>query len=400
MEQFDAVVVGAGAAGLFCAGMAGQRGLRVLLIDHAVKVAEKIRISGGGRCNFTNRETTPANFLSENPAFCRSALARYTPAEFIALLQRHRIEWHEKHKGQLFCDGSSEEVISMLLRECEAGRVTRWQPAAVRCVQGTNPGYELATDRGTVRTRNLVVASGGLSIPRIGASDWGYRLARQFSLPVIEPRPALVPLCFDPAHWAPFAALSGLSLPVRVATGGGRGRASFTEDLLFTHRGLSGPAILQISSYWRAGTALQIDLAPGRRLGDTLCEAKTRSKRRLVNELASVGIPLRLAEAWLAGRPGWSDRLLADMRDRDLRQLGDAMQAWQLAPSASEGFRKAEVTAGGVDTRSLNSQSMECLHHSGLHFIGEVVDVTGWLGGYNFQWAWSSAAACARALSA
>ena len=400
MEGFDAVVVGAGAAGLFCAGVAGQRGLRVLVLDHADRVAEKIRISGGGRCNFTNREATPANFLSCNPDFCRSALARYTPADFVALLRRHRIDWHEKHRGQLFCDGSSEDVIAMLLRECAAGRVTRWQPATVRAVHPTPHGFEIATDRGAVRARNLVVATGGLSIPKIGATDWGYRLARQFGLPIVEPRPALVPLCFDAAQWTPFVALSGLSLPVRVTTGTGRGSTSFSEDLLFTHRGLSGPAILQISSYWRPGAALRIDLAPERRLGDMLCDAKTRSRRKLVYELAAAGLPLRLAEAWLAGRSGWADRPLAEVRDRELRHLGDALQRWELVPTGSEGFRKAEVTAGGVDTRSLSSQSMECLHVPGLHFIGEVVDVTGWLGGYNFQWAWASAAACARTMAA
>lgn len=394
--RFDVVVIGAGAAGMMCAATAGRRARRVLLVDHYPKLGEKIRISGGGRCNFTNLHASPANYLSRNPHFCRSALARYTPADFIALLQRHRIAWHEKHKGQLFCDGSSEDVIAMLLRECDAGHVTRWQPARVQSVGATGAGYELATDRGAVRTRRLVVATGGLSIPKIGASDWGYRLARQFGLPVVEPRPALVPLTFDGACWAPFAHLSGLSLAVRVSTGG----ASFTEDLLFTHRGLSGPAILQISSYWRPGAALRIDLSPEQRLGDALCDAKAHSRRKLVNELGAAGIPLRLAEAWLADRPGLAERPLAELRDRELRQLGDALQRWELVPTGSEGFRKAEVTAGGVDTRSLSSQSMECLGHPGLHFIGEVVDVTGWLGGYNFQWAWASAAACARAMSA
>ena len=398
-HDFDVVVVGAGAAGLFCAGMAGQRGLRVLVLDHAARVAEKIRISGGGRCNFTNRETSPAQFMSANPDFCRSALARYTPSDFVALLQRHRIGWHEKHKGQLFCDDSSETVIAMLLQECAAGAVTRWQPATAQAVRTVAGGFEIDTDRGSLRSGRLVVATGGLSIPKIGASDWGYRLARQFGLPIVEPRPALVPLRFDAAAWAPFAALAGLSLPVRVATGSGRRRIAFDEDLLFTHRGLSGPAILQISSAWRAGDALEIDLAPDLGLADRLCAAKGRSRRKLVNELAALALPQRLAEVWLAPRGDWADKPLADMRDRDLRALGDALQRWQIVPVGTEGWRKAEVTAGGVDTRSLSSQSMECLSHPGLHFIGEVVDVTGWLGGYNFQWAWASAAACARAMS-
>jgi predicted Rossmann fold flavoprotein len=246
--SFDALVVGAGAAGLHCAAIAGQRGLRVLLIDHAQRVAEKIRISGGGSCNFTNRDTTPANFLSANPPFCRSALARYTPADFIALLQRHRIAWHEKHKGQLFCDDSSEAVIAMLLHECAQGGVVRWQPCGVRAVRQVDAGFEVDTDRGSVRANQLVIATGGLSIPKIGATDFGYRLARQFGHAIEETRPALVPLTFDPVSWAPFAALSGLSLEASIESGDSKARTTFLEDLLFTHRGLSGPAGLQISS--------------------------------------------------------------------------------------------------------------------------------------------------------
>ena len=396
---WDVVIVGAGAAGLLCAAIAGQRASRVLLVDHAPRVAEKIRISGGGRCNFTNLGTMPANFLSENPDFCRSALARYTPADFIALLRRHGLGWHEKHRGQLFCDDGSEAIIAMLLRECAAGGVTHWQPATVRAVRRAGAAFEIDTDRGTVRTPRLVVATGGLSIPKIGASDWGHRLARQFALPLVEPRPALVPLRFDGAQWAPYAALAGLSLPVRIAVGAGREGAAFDEDLLFTHRGLSGPAILQVSSYWRAGQALRIDLAPGIRVAERLIAAKAGSRRKLVNELGPAIVPQRLADTWLAAWDGLADRPLAEVRDRDLQRLGDALGQWTLVPEGTEGWRKAEVTAGGVDTRCLNSQTMACLSHPGLHFIGEVVDVTGWLGGYNFQWAWASAAACARALS-
>jgi predicted Rossmann fold flavoprotein len=396
--RFDAIVVGAGAAGLHCAGIAGQRGLKVLLIDHAEKIGEKIRISGGGRCNFTNVDTGPANFLSANPRFCRSALARYTPQDFIALVQRHRIAWHEKHKGQLFCDESAEDIIAMLLRECDAGAVTRWQPCAVHAVRRDGAGFELDTDRGTLRGAQLVIATGGLSIPKIGATDFGYRIARQFGHSIQETRPALVPLTFDPVTWAPFAALSGLSLAVRIEAGSGKTRGEFHEDLLFTHRGLSGPAVLQISSFWQAGTPLRIDLAPGRDLGAELLAAKRDSRRQLANELAEL-IPRRLAEAWLAPTPELGAKPLPDQRDRDLAGLAERLQRWELKPQGSEGYRKAEVTAGGVDTRELSSQTLQSQRVPGLFFIGEVVDVTGWLGGYNFQWAWASAAACAGALA-
>ena len=397
-DRFDAIIVGAGAAGLHCAGIAGQRGRKVLLIDHAEKVAEKIRISGGGRCNFTNRDTVPANFLSANPPFCRSALARYTPADFIALLQRHRIGWHEKHKGQLFCDDSSEAVIAMLLRECEQGDVTRWQPCAVQAVRHNDFGFTLDTDRGAVAAKQLVIATGGLSIPKIGASDFGYRVARQFGHAIVATRPALVPLTFDAVSWAPFAALSGLSLVASIETGEAKARIAFVEDLLFTHRGLSGPAVLQISSFWRAGTSIRLDLAPGRDLGSELLAAKQSSRRKLSNELAEL-IPKRLADTWLIPTPELADRMLPEQRDRDLAQLAARLQRWELKPQATEGYRKAEVTAGGVDTRELSSQTMASQRVPGLHFIGEVVDVTGWLGGYNFQWAWASAAACATALA-
>jgi hypothetical protein len=395
MQSFDAVVIGAGAAGLFCAGIAGQRGLRVLLLDHAEKIAEKIRISGGGRCNFTNRDAGPANFLSENPPFCRSALARYTPRDFIELVQRHRIAWHEKHRGQLFCDESSDEIIAMLRRECEAGGVVHRQPCAVRAVRQAASGFELDTDAGPVSAAQLVVATGGLSIPKLGASDFGYRLARQFGHRVIEPRPALVPLTFDAAEWQPFSALSGVSLEVAIETGQGRERGRFVEDLLFTHRGLSGPAVLQISSYWTSGTPIRIALAD---LDKTLREAKTTSRRQLGNELAQ-HLPQRLAETWLAHLKASADKPMPEQRDRDLGALAQSLARWELTPNGSEGWKKAEVTAGGVDTRELSSQSMESRRVAGLYFIGEVVDVTGWLGGYNFQWAWASAAACAKGLA-
>ncbi|HET9645065.1 MAG TPA: aminoacetone oxidase family FAD-binding enzyme, partial [Burkholderiaceae bacterium] len=343
MQTFDAVVIGAGAAGLFCAGIAGQRGLRVLLLDHAQKVAEKIRISGGGRCNFTNRDAGPPNFLSDNPHFCRSALSRYTPADFIALVQRHRIAFHEKHKGQLFCDGSSEEIIAMLLRECEAGDVVRRQPCKVHAVSRTATGFELDTDCGRVGTTRLVVATGGLSIPKIGATDFGYRLARQFGHRVVQPRPALVPLTFDLAEWSPFAQLAGVSMPVRIVTGSGKSRGEFLEDLLFTHRGLSGPAVLQISSFWQAGQPLQIDLACGEDLGASLPKAKATSRRQLGNTLAQF-LPQRLADMWLNRAGLHAARPVSEVRDRDLAVLAENLHRWTLTPSGSEGWRKAEVT--------------------------------------------------------
>lgn len=397
MHHFDLVVVGAGAAGLFCAGIAGQRGLKVLLIDHAEKLAEKIRISGGGRANFTNRDASPANYLSENPNFCRSALARFTPADFIALVRRHGIAFHEKHKGQLFCDRSAQDLIDLLLKETEQGGVQRWQPCRVSEVRKSDIGFELATQRGPVVAKRLVVATGGLSVPQIGASDWGQQLAQQFGHRIVEMRPALVPLTFDPAIWSPFSSLAGLSLQVGVATGKGKTRGGFVEDLLFTHRGLSGPAILQISSFWQAGQALTIDLSPDAQLSDLLHDAKKHSHRQLGNELAQ-HLPQRLAHAWLEQQALDATLPMPQVRDKDLNALAQRLQRWEVIPTGTEGWRKAEVTLGGVDTRELSSQTMESKLVPGLHFIGEVVDVTGWLGGYNFQWAWASAAACAHTL--
>ncbi len=400
MPEFDVVIIGAGAAGLHCAGMAGQLGLKVLVIDHTTKVAEKIRISGGGRCNFTNRETSPANFLSANPHFCHSALARYTPQDFVALLKRHRIGFHEKHRGQLFCDDSAEDVIAMLLRECDAGGVVRWQPCSVEAIRHGSGGFELDTSHGTVRSPRVVVASGGLSIPKIGASDFGYRIARQFGHRIVETRPALVPMTFDAQTWQAFGGLAGSSLVARVSTGRGKSSGEFVEDLLFTHRGLSGPAMLQISSYWQPGTPVTIDLAPEIKLHTALIDAKSGSRRHLGNCLTE-WLPRRLADTWMTAGPlrDAADRPMAECRDKDLLQLADSLHRWQMVPSGTEGYRKAEVTAGGVDTRGLSSSTMQSERQSGLYFIGEVVDVTGWLGGYNFQWAWASAAACAREMA-
>ncbi len=400
MQEFDAIVIGAGAAGLFCAGIAGQRGRRVLVLDHSEKVAEKVRISGGGRANFTNRELDPQaphkHFLSANPHFCRSALSRYTPADFIELVQRHGIAFHEKHKGQLFCDRSAEDLIQMLLRECDAGGVQRWQPCGVKAVRQDGDGtYELDTDRGPVRSRSVVVATGGLSIPKIGASDFGYRIATQFGLRLVEQRPGLVPLTFDGDAWAPYAGLAGLALPVHIETGEKKGRMAFMEDLLFTHRGLSGPAVLQISSYWREGTPIRLNLAPDAGLPAALAHAKATSRKLLVNELASL-VPGRLAEAWVQQDPDWQ-RPVAEASDKALARLTERLSRWDITPTGTEGYRKAEVTLGGVDARDLSSQTLES-KQPGLYFIGEVVDVTGWLGGYNFQWAWASGHACAQAI--
>lgn len=370
--------------------------MSMLVIDHAEKVAEKIRISGGGRCNFTNRDAGPANFLSENPHFARSALARYTPADFIALVNRHGIAFHEKHRGQLFCDHSADDIIRMLLQECDAGSVMRWQPCAVHAVRRLGDGFELDTDRGAVSAKRVVVACGGLSIPKIGASDFGHQLALQFGHRVVTPRPALVPLTFD--DWGAFTALAGLSLEVRIETGRGRQRGAFVEDLLFTHRGLSGPAVLQISNYWLPGEAIRIDLAPAIDLANALTHLKQTSRRKLANELAAL-LPRRLAETWLSRRMPMSDKPMPEWRDCDLMQLAESLHRWTLIPSGTEGYRKAEVTAGGVDTRELASQDLQSRLVPGLYFIGEVVDVTGWLGGFNFQWAWASAAACARGMA-
>jgi len=407
-HKFDVVVIGAGAAGLFCAAQAGQQGLKVLLLDHSEKVAEKIRISGGGRCNFTNLGTTPAQFLSENPHFCRSALSRYTPQDFIELLQRHGVPFHEKHKGQLFCDRSAEDIINLLLAECAAGQVTRWQPCSIKSLlspEQTGTGsYKIESSHGLIEAPQVVIATGGLSIPKIGATDFGYRIAKQFGLRLVEPRAALVPLTFDGDNWAPYAQLAGLALPVLIetsaldATPKQRKKAVvFSEDLLFTHRGLSGPAVLQISSFWREGQPIRVNLAPGTNLPALLLRAKASSKKLIANELAGL-VPSRLADAWVS-QDAALQRPISDATDKSLQVLAERLADWQLTPNGSEGYRKAEVTVGGVDTRDLSSQTMES-KQPGLYFIGEVVDVTGWLGGYNFQWAWASGFACAQALAA
>jgi predicted Rossmann fold flavoprotein len=402
MAKFDVVVIGAGAAGMMCAATAAQRGRRVVLIDHASKLAEKIRISGGGRCNFTNVNAGPANFLSENPHFCKSALSRYTPADFVALVKKYRIAYHEKHRGQLFCDDSAEQIIEMLKEECSRADVHWRMPCAVTALeQGAEGGFVLQTEQGEIEAESVVIATGGLSIPKIGATDFGYRIAEQFGLRMVEPRPALVPLTFDATSWAPFVEMAGIALEVEVETGSFKGRkpsgGRFREDLLFTHRGLSGPAILQISSYWTAGSPIVINLLPDLDLAAALIEGKSTIKKQLGNVLAQ-WLPARLAEGLLHAHGFAADARLADMPDAQLRKLGAAINQWTLTPSGSEGYKKAEVTRGGIDTRELSQQTMMASQVPGLFFIGETVDVTGWLGGYNFQWAWASGVAAGQSV--
>lgn len=396
-QAFDVAVIGAGAAGMMCAAVAGQRGKHVVLIDHAEKLAEKIRISGGGRCNFTNLDTTPQNFLSQNPHFCKSALSRYTPKDFIDLIKRHAIPFHEKHKGQLFCDRSAEDIIQMLKAECDLGNVSWRMPTSVRKLGKQGEAFHITTDAGEIIAQQVVIASGGLSIPKIGATDFAFRIAKQFGLQVIEPRPALVPLTFNESDWQSFIPLAGISLEVDVATGDKKTGGRFREDLLFTHRGLSGPAVLQISSYWKNDAALTLNLLPGLDVAQELLSAKHQVKKNLANHL-SQWLPARLIEGWLQVHAFKPDARLADMPDQQLRRLGASLNQWQIAPNGSEGYRKAEVTLGGVDTRELSQQSMMANKVPGLYFVGEAVDVTGWLGGYNFQWAWASGTAAGLAI--
>ena len=396
-QHFDVAVIGAGAAGMMCASVAGQRGKRVVLIDHATRLAEKIRISGGGRCNFTNIDAGPQNFLSENPHFCRSALSRYTPQDFLGLMKRHGIAWHEKHKGQLFCDRSAEDIIAMLKAECDAGGVAWRMPTRVQSLRREGEDFMIATEGGELRAGAVVIATGGLSIPKIGATDFAFRIARQFDVPMIEPRPALVPLTFDLAAWQPFVPLAGIALPVDIETGAKKTRMQFREDLLFTHRGLSGPAVLQISSFWKDAASLSLNLLPEVDVGEELLRDKGAIRKNLVNHL-SQWLPSRLAEGLLAANGFDPAARPADMPDKQLRRLGDTLNRWTITPDGSEGYRKAEVTRGGVDTRALSQQSMMVNAVPGLYFVGEAVDVTGWLGGYNFQWAWASGVAAGKAI--
>ena len=391
-SEFDVVVLGAGAAGMICAATAAQSVRKVALLDHAQKLAEKIRISGGGRCNFTNRDVTYENFVSENPQFSRAALGAFSAQDFIALVDSHRIAWHEKHRGQLFCDDSSEQIIRMLKRMCDQGRVSWRMPCSVESVQHVADRFELRTTQGLIKCRELVVATGGTALPQVGSTDFGLRLARQFGLRVVAPRPALVPLQFDHEAWQSYASLAGVALQARVGVQGvGQ---TFDEDILFTHRGLSGPGILQISTYWQPGRAIDINLVSDLPLGDLLLARKSGTRQQMGTVLSEY-LPKRVAERWLGERSGLK---IAQWSDRAIAQLTQDLAHWQLIPSGTAGFRKAEVMSGGVDTAELDQQTLMTKKIAGLYFIGEVVDMTGWLGGYNFQWAWSSGVACGRAL--
>ncbi|WP_158755550.1 NAD(P)/FAD-dependent oxidoreductase [Dyella sp. S184] len=381
----DVLIIGAGAAGLMCAIAAGQRGRRVLVVDHANKVGKKILMSGGGRCNFTNTGGTPANYLSANPHFAKSALARYTPADFIALVEKHRIAYHEKELGQLFCDDSSKQIVRMLLDECAAAGVTVEANCGVRRVRKTPEGFSVFTAHGEVHAESLVIASGGLSIPSMGASGFGYELARQFGHAVLPTRAGLVPLTLSGKHQEHYQDLAGVALPAvetRV------GKQSFRAGLLFTHRGISGPAILQVSSYWQPGDDLRIDLLPDMDVGPYLVEQRTARPlaelKTVLGEVLPKRLAQRLCEQWFESRP------MRQYREAELGQIGAQLNAWPITASGTEGYRTAEVTLGGVDTDGLSSSTMQSKLVPGLYFIGEVVDVTGWLGGYNFQWAWAS----------
>ena len=389
MSNYDAIVLGAGAAGLMCAAVAGQRGRRVLVIDHAEKAGKKILISGGGRCNFTNIGTAPDRFLSANPHFARSALARYTPADFLALVERYGIAWHEKTLGQLFCDGSARQIVAMLLDECDKGQVDIALGQAIGSVDHADARYRVSYGNREASAPALVIATGGPSIPKMGATGLAYDLARQFGLKVVEPRPALVPLTLGSED--PFRALAGVATDVVARSG----KAAFREAMLFTHRGLSGPAVLQVSSYWRHGAPITVDLLPGHDEG-WLRAAKRASPRASVAKLLAAAMPQRLADA-LAQQLRVAGEL-ANLPDAKLAAAEQRLAAWQFEPNGSEGFAKAEVTVGGVSTADLSSQTMEARRVPGLHVIGEAVDVTGWLGGYNFQWAWASGWAAGQAV--
>lgn len=381
----DVVIIGAGAAGMMCAIEAGKRGRRVVVIDHARAPGEKIRISGGGRCNFTNIHASPRNFLSGNPHFCKSALARYRPQDFVALVERHGIDWHEKTLGQLFCDHSAKDIIRMLMAKMMAAGVQLRLETSIGEVERTASGFRVTTSAGTVDAASLVVASGGKSIPKMGATGLAYRIAEQFGLPVVETRPALVPLTLDQAQLAKLGALAGVAADAEARFG----KAAFREAVLITHRGLSGPAILQISSYWREGEEIVLRLMPDIDIASILKGMRRANGRQAVQTALADILPRRLAQ-FFADEAKLTGRMLADLSDKAIDALASSIQAWAVKPAGSEGYRTAEVTLGGVDTRALDSRTMQAKEVPGLYFVGECVDVTGWLGGYNFQWAWAS----------
>jgi len=384
MRDLDVLVLGAGAAGLMCAIEAAKRGRKVLVIDHARRPAEKIRISGGGRCNFTNLNCAPANFLSQNPRFCVSALKRYTQHDFLKLVESHRIPWHEKTLGQLFCDDSAKDIIAMLLAELEAAGGALQLETDIKAVDRPDDRFSVATSKGPLRAASLVVATGGPSIPKMGATGFGYELAERFGLKVVAPRAALVPLTFSDANRELCGRLAGVSVDAEVAFG----KTRFCEGLLFTHRGLSGPSILQISSYWQEGQPIAVNLSPDADVFETLRRARQETPKQDLKTALGQFLPNRLAEEF-AGSFSLKGRL-ADQSDKVLRRAAERLERWQLTPVGTEGYRTAEVTLGGVDTKELSSKTMEAGKVPGLYFIGEVVDVTGHLGGFNFQWAWSS----------
>ncbi|QFH68998.1 NAD(P)/FAD-dependent oxidoreductase [Enterobacter sp. E76] len=394
MEQFDAVIIGAGAAGLFCAAQAGQAGLRVLLLDNGKKPGRKILMSGGGRCNFTNLYVEPAAYLSANPHFCKSALARYTQWDFIDLVGKYGIAWHEKTLGQLFCDDSAQQIVDMLVAECEKGHVTLRLRSEVLSIERDEQGYLLALNGDSVRTPKLVIASGGLSMPGLGASPFGYKVAEQFGLKVLPTRAGLVPFTLHKPLLASLQVLSGVSVPSVVSAQDG---TVFRENVLFTHRGLSGPAILQISSYWQPGEKVTINLLPDCDLNAFIDEQRNAHPNQSLKNTLAMQLPKRLIEI-LQQMGQIPDCTLKQLNVRQQEALIELLTAWQVQPNGTEGYRTAEVTLGGVDTHALSSRTMEARDVPGLYFIGEVVDVTGWLGGYNFQWAWASAWACAQAL--
>jgi predicted Rossmann fold flavoprotein len=389
-NPFDVVVIGAGAAGMMCAAQAGQRGKRVLLLEHYHLLGEKIRISGGGRCNFTNIHCKPENFLSQNPHFARSALARYTPQDFIKLVESYDIAYHEKTLGQLFCDNSAQQIINMLKSECDKGGVELRMESSISNVEHTGEGFRLNLAKETITTKSLVIATGGLSVPKIGASPFGYRIAEQFGHAIVPPRPALVPLSFEPETIEQFGDLSGVSLDAEVSCNGGR----FREAILLTHRGLSGPAILQISSYWQGGDKLAINLLPAIDAEDWLL-AQHKNKTNIDNVLAEV-LTKRFAQAWC--KQLGEVKPLNQYSEKSLREFSKDLQNWQVRPSGTLGYNKAEVTIGGVSTDKISSKNMGSQIVPGLYFIGEVVDVTGHLGGFNFQWAWASGYATGQTL--
>jgi len=394
MQDYDVIILGGGAAGLMCASAAGQRGYRVIVLESSNKIGKKILMSGGGRCNFTNLHCEPDRFISENPRFFISALSRYTQWDFIELVQKHNIPYHEKSQGQLFCDNSSKDIVNLLQSECDAVDVKVVTHCEIGNVQSED-GYQVFSNQGNFTAPSLVIATGGLSIPKMGASDFGYRLALQFGLNVLERRAGLVPFTFTGSLHAMTDRLSGVSLPATVSAGG----KSFTDDILFTHRGLSGPAALQASSYWLPGDDLAIDLLPFDDAEALLLGSKSSQPKSLPRTLLAEHLPksltLELQELlW----PANADKPLGDWSDSDLRKLASAIGAWTIKPAATEGYRTAEVTLGGIDTDELSSKTMECIRQPGLYCIGEVVDVTGHLGGFNFQWAWASAQAAARAI--